>query len=514
MLKLRRSALVVTQFLLGLAVAAPASAQKSKDTLRMAANEAYAILSPYDLGLNEVSPIYEEIYSRLLVYNEHKSQWIPELAKSWKHLNPTTIEFELRDDIVLHSGKKFEADDIVASVEYAIDPAVKIRNKQRYMWVKSIEKAGPHKVIVHLAQPYALDLFSFSYRFVVEDSDILRKLDNKEDYGRVSAASAGPYRLVSMTRNAGYVLERFDKLSPHLAGHRRAPIRRIEVTPILDRQTQVAQIMTGGIDLLRNVPEDAADALAKNPNIKITPTASSDYIYFTLDALARSGRTEFKDVRVRKAIFMAIDREKIAREIVSGGEVAEQLDGICFSFTVACSPSVKPYKYDPAQAKRLLAEAGYPNGFEMPLFAHDPMKDVAVAMSGDLLKVGIKASVQPMTISIYQKARQEGKLTAFVGSHPTAIFPETLEELRTFFGGSNDYWQDPIINNAIVEGGKIADDKQRALTLRPALDRINSEAYILTVSSLPWMFVHTKDVRIGSNDLKSHAVHISDIFWN
>ena len=292
--------------------ATPAAAQKSKDTLRMAANEAYTILSQYDLGLNEVSPIYNEIYSRLLVYNEFKSAWVPELAKSWRHVNPTTIEFELRDDITLHSGKHFNADDIIASVNYAIDPKVKLRGKQRYTWVKSIEKVGPYKVLVHLVKPYPLDLFAFSYRFVVEDSDILGKLENKGDYGRVSAASAGPYKLVSMDRNKGFVLERFDKLSPHLK-HRRAPIKRIEVRPILDRQTQVAELMTGNVDVLRNVPEDAAEALRKNPNIRITPTKGSDYIYFLLDAAGRSGHKELTCACARRSSWRSTAPRSRAR---------------------------------------------------------------------------------------------------------------------------------------------------------------------------------------------------------
>ncbi len=510
-----RKSVAVSAVVLTLALAAlahPTSAQKAKDTLRIAANEAYTVLSPYDLGLNEVSPIYEDIYSRLLVFNENKRQWIPEMAASWEHLDPTTVKFNLRQDITLHSGKHFNADDLVASVNYAIDPKVKIRNKQRYTFVKSIEKTGPYTVLFHLTEEYPLDLYSISYRFVVEDSDILGKLEDKADYGRVSAASAGPYRLVSMDRNKGYALERFDKLSPHFT-HRRAPIGRIEVRPILDRQTQVAEIMTGGVDVLRNVPEDAAGALASNPNVKITSTKSSDYIYFTLDAAGRSGRKELTDVRIRKAIIMAIDRTKIAREIVPGGEAAELLDSVCFPFTVACSPSTKPYPYDPAQAKRLLAEAGYPNGLEIPFYVHEPMKDVATAMAGDLLKVGIKANIQTMTISIYQKARQEGQLTTFLGSHPTAIFPETLEELKNYFDNTNDYWNDPIINGAIAKGTKLADDKQRALALRTALDRINDQAYILVVSSLPWVFVHSKDVRILDNPILAHSVRVSDFSW-
>ena len=155
--------------------ATPAHAQKSKDTMRIAANDQYSVLSPHDLPLDEAAPFYNQIYSPLMVVDEASGKFLPELAKAWRHIDPTTIEFDLRDDITLHSGKKFNADDIMAMIDYAIDPKVKIRSKNRYTWVKSTEKLGPHKFRVHLTKPYALDLFAFTYRFVAEDSDILKK---------------------------------------------------------------------------------------------------------------------------------------------------------------------------------------------------------------------------------------------------------------------------------------------------------------------------------------------------
>src|SRR5262249_7671384 len=128
---------------------------------------------------------------------------------------------------------------------------------------------------LHLTEPFALDLLALAYRFFVEDSEVLAKLDNKEDYGRISAASAGAFKLVSMDRNKGAVVERFEGLAPHLKQYLRAPIKRIEIVQVHDMQTQVAQLLTGGLDLLRNVPEDMAKELEKNPNVAITPMKSS-----------------------------------------------------------------------------------------------------------------------------------------------------------------------------------------------------------------------------------------------
>ncbi len=505
-------------FGLGAALAAallgnPASAQKAKDTLRMSAIDTYAVLSPYDLPLDEASPIYNQIYTSVITMNENTGKWVGLLASDWRHIDPLTIEFDLRNDITLHSGKKFNADDFIAPINYTIDPKTKIRSKNRYTWIKSTEKLGPYKVRLHLTQPFALDLLAIAYRFFVEDSEVLGKLEKPEDYGRVSAASAGSFKLVSMDRNKGAVVERFEGLAPHLKEYLRAPIKRIEIVQVHDMQTQVAQLLTGGLDLLRNVPEDTAKEIAKNPNVVITPMKSSQYTYLMMDAIARSGRKELTDLRVRQAMEMAIDRQQIAKEIVPGGAVAEVMDAMCFSFTTACKYSTKPYPYDPAGAKKLLAEAGYPNGFEMTLYVHEPVKDIAVAVAGYLQKVGIKMSVSPQTINNYVQLREEGKLTAFVGSRPTGNFPEGFDVLDSFFSGSRDYWNDPVIQDAMKKGYQEPDNEKRGEIFKAAFDRNNTQAYVFALSSMPWVFAHSKDVRVEYNPLKANSVEISDIFW-
>jgi peptide/nickel transport system substrate-binding protein len=492
-------------------LAAPALAQKSKDTMRIAANDQYSVLSPYDLPLDEAAPFYNQIYLHAMIFDEKNAKFVPELAKSWKHVNPTTIEFDLRDDIVLHTGKKFTADDFLAMMNYTIDPKVKIRSKNRYTWVKATEKLGPHKFRVILAEPYALDLFAFTYRFVAIDSDVMNKLDNKGDYGRVSAASAGPYKLTSYDRNQGFKLERFEQ---NKIAHRRAPIKYVHIVPVTDDQTQIAQLLTGGVDVLRNVSEENAKELAKQPNIEVTPTASSQYAYIMLDAIARSGRKEFTDLRVRKAVNMAIDRDLIAKKIIPAGDkVGEVMDALCYPFTAACSYTKKPYAYNVAEAKKLMAEAGHANGFDLNIPVHQPYKDVAEAISGMLRQINIRATIQPMNITQYVKNREDGQLTAFVGARPTANFPDTIEVMEGFHQGSRDYWKDDLILKALDDAKKIADPVQRGKVLQPALDRNNEQAYVIPIASLPWVFAHSKEIRIGENPFKARTVDVSDIFW-
>ena len=496
-----------------LALAQPAFAQKSKDTLRIAANDQFGVLSPYDLPLDEAAPIYNQIYTPLWAYNQHTKKYVPIMAKSWKHIDPKTMEIELRNDITLHSGKNFNADDVKATIEYTTDPKVKIRSKYRYTWITNVEKLGPYKLRLHFKAPYALDVLAIASRFYMEDSKILGSLDNRNEYGRVSAASAGPYRLVSMDASKGAVVERFDKLSPHLKPYYRAPIKRIVVSTITDRQTQVAELLTGGLDVLHNLDTATAQSMASHPKVVLTNTPSQEFYYFQMDAIGRSPNKEFKDIRVRKAAIMAIDRDAIIKHIVAGGSAAQKMDAMCFDFTIACEHSTKPYPYNPTEAKKLLTEAGYPNGFEMTLHVHLPAKDIGEAIAGDLRKIGIRMHIQPETIHVYAKLRGEGKLGAFVGIRPTSNFPETSDILASFFRGERDYWQDADILSAMKKGEQIADDAERAKVLGAAIDRNNEMAYILPVSSEPIVYAHSKDVTIKKNLLTANIVEIGDYAW-
>src|SRR5262245_24217697 len=126
-----------------LAGALPAVAQQAKDTLRIALNEFVPGLNPYNLTLDELSRIYRQIYRPLLAKDEFTGAWVPQLAKSWKRIDDTTVEFELRDDVTFHSGNKLSADDVVYIVKFVTDPATRIPGKARFSYIKGVEKTGP-----------------------------------------------------------------------------------------------------------------------------------------------------------------------------------------------------------------------------------------------------------------------------------------------------------------------------------------------------------------------------------
>lgn len=494
-----------------LVMSAPALAQKANDTLRLAIEDPFSVLDSYYVPHAEAGPFTRVMYNYLVRFDEHHGKFVPELAKSWKRTSPTVLEFELRDDVVFHSGNKFSADDVKHIIDYVRDPKTNIRFKNRYDWVAKVEVLGPHKVRITGKKPLATDLSALSYHIPMYDSALHAKLDDKADYGRVSASGTGVYRLVSMDRTKGVVMERFDRFfkSPY----HRAPIKRIHGLWIPDQQTQMAQLLTGGVDVLRDVSVDNAKNIKANPRLEITPTNSKQIMYLTLDAAGRSENKVMTDTRVRKAIIHAIDREAIIKTMVPGGAIAERPPSICFKTTTACRPTTKPLSYDPAAAKNLLAEAGYPNGFDLRFYVLGPVKDIGEAIAGDLRKVGIRASVESLVRSVHVKKRGAGEYTAFFGTYPSASDPDTNNLLNVFFGDNRDYAKDPLIHSAMEKGEAEFDLDRRAAIYTPALNRINEMAYALGFSELPLLFAHTKDVRVDKNLLSAGEIRIGDYFW-
>ncbi len=493
--------------------AAPAWAGKADDTLRIAVTDWWSTLDPYQFPLDEAAVFYQTVYETLASYDERAQKYVPRLAKSWTRIDDRTLEFVLRGDVKFHNGDKFDADDVVATVNYAIDPAIPMRHKEMYDWVEKAEKTGPYTVRITAKHPNPVDLQTIAYQFYILDAKVLAKLDNKADYGRVSRVATGPYKVVSLDQEK-MVLERFDDYWGDLNGPFGAHMKRIVGMPIPDRQTQIAQFLTGNIDVIRNASADTARELAKVPGTEVTPMHDGQLMYITLDALGRSDNKVMTDQRVRKAFMMAIDRKALTKSVIPGGDIADILDGICVAGVVGCASSTKPPDFDPDGAKKLLAEAGYAGGFDLELDVHEPIKEIGEAIAGMVRKVGIRASLRSLPSSLYVRLRGEGKFTAFIGYRPTNARPDMDDLFDFFFNGNRDYWNDPVLKEVQKAGAAEFDAEKRVEIYRRGIDQVNKMNDILPLTDLPMVFVHTKDVRITADPLSPIDNHIRDFYWS
>ncbi len=452
------------------------------------------------------------MYRPLLSRDERGNRWVPELAVSWTRVDDTTYDFQLREDVTFHSGNPFTADDVVYTGNYVIDPKTRIPGKARFSFLKSVEKLGPYTVRFTTNGVIGTTLESIAYDIYILDAKEHVKHAEAGSYGRLSASSAGHYRLVSMDPTKGALLERFENFKGDPAYHR-APIKQIEIIPLPDRQTQVAKMMIGEVDLLRNIEPDAVDFLGKQPGIQVSYITSGGYIYLLLDAAGRSNIPAMKDLRVRRAIAMAIDRKSLAETMVAGASREALPEALCFKTTVACAWSTKLPEFNLAEAKRLLAEAGYPNGLNLPFQIHTPYRQIAEAIAHQLARAGIKTNQELLNITAYTRRRGEGGFTMFLGMRPTATYAEATAVMVSLFGSTRDYSGDPDLAKSLAGAERTFDISARTKIIQAAIDRNNEQLYILPVSTFPSVLVHKSEVAVRQNILSYHDVDITDYYW-
>jgi peptide/nickel transport system substrate-binding protein len=493
-------------------VAGPVAAGPADDTLSVATTDWWGTLDPYQFPLDEAAVFSQSVYETLLRYDERAHRFVPELATSWQKIDDRTYEFQLRSGVTFHNGDPFTADDVVATIQYIIDPSVRLRHKDLFEWVEKVEKTGPMTVRITAKTPFPTELTMIAYQFSIFDGKVLNALPNKADYGRTAPIATGPYKVLSLDQTK-MVMERFDGYwdktkisSPHP--------KRVIVRPIPDRQTQIAEFLTGNVELIRDVPAQMARDLASTPDTVVDARHNGMLMYITLDALGRSDNKVMTDQRVRKAFMMAIDRKELAKTVIPGGEIADILDAICIKAVFGCDSTTSPPAYDPDGAKKLLAEAGYPDGFDMEFDVHEPVLEIGEAISGMLRKVGIRASVRSLPITLYVRLRGEGKFTAFLGIRPVSALPDMTDLCDFFFDGNRDYWNDPEIKAAQQDGNGEFDSEKRVEIYRRLIDRVNTMNYIFPIADLPIVFVHAKDVRIADDALSPITTQVLDYEWN
>jgi peptide/nickel transport system substrate-binding protein len=328
-----------------------------------------------------------------LVGRDRDGKIVPELAESWKLLNDTTWQFKLRKGVLFHDGEPFNAEAVRFTVQRVLDPGQKSPNRANIAEVTKLEVVDDFTVNLTTAKPYApllnrlIDFPILPPKYTAE----------KGDQGMaLRPVGTGPYRFVELVKDDRMVVEAFDR---HWRG---APkIRRILFRPIPEPFTRAAALRNNELDLITNVPPVLARDLEKAAGVKVHRVPSTWMIYLGLNAFKKP----LSDVRVRQALNYATDVDTIIRTVLEGN--ARRTPGPLTPNMFGYDPTVKGYPYDPAKAKQLLAEAGYPDGLEITLDSSEGRyqgdKEIAEALAGQWQKAGFKPRVQVAEWGVYFK---------------------------------------------------------------------------------------------------------------
>jgi len=469
--------------------------------------------------------IHAAVYETLVYYNSRSFKIEPVLATSWTLVQPNQLRLTLRDKVKFHDGSTMTADDVVFSLNRAMaktsnfspyvvgfERIAKVNDRTVDIFTK-----GPNPVLLN--QLTELRIMSKAWaekNNSVEPKDIRNV--NQETFANRNAMGTGPYILRQWVPDQRMVMAR----NPNWWGNAETNVTEIVYTPIKSEATRVAALLSGEIDLLLDPSPQDLPRLRSNANLKVIDGIENRTIFFGLDQFRDElpgsnikGKNPLKDLRVRKALYQAIDSDTLKRVTMrglsqpTGTIVAPQVAG----WTEAVH---KRLPYDLEGAKKMLAEAGYPQGFEVdfacPNNRYINDEEICQAVTAMWARLGVKAKLRTLPLVTYfpMIQRHEASIYMLGWGVPTFDSLYSLQSLTRTIGqgGDGNYNMGRYSNprmDYIVDRVKVETDlpvRNRLLTEGLQLSNDTVSHIPLHNQIIPWAMkknievVHRADNRI------------------
>jgi peptide/nickel transport system substrate-binding protein len=395
----RTAALLATMgFFAGAADAKPLKWARSGDALT---------LDPHAQNEGPTHNLLHLIYEPL-VLRDIDGKLLPTLAMSWRVTSdPTVWEFKLRANVKFHNGSAFDADDAVFSLNRALQPTSGMRGLLTS--VDTVTKADPLTIHIKTKGPnpllpaYLTNLFMMDKEWSEANNTTTVQdfKEKKDNYAVRNTNGTGAYALVSREQDVKTVV----KLNDTYWGKGQFPLGPSEITylTIKSDATRIAALLSGEVDFVQDVPVQDIARLEKTPNLKVNFGPENRSIFFGMDVASPElkssdikGRNPFADKRVRKAMNMAIDREAIKRAVMRGQSIPAGMMAPPFVNGYTKEMDAPP-KVDLEGAKKLLTEAGYPNGFSVTLHCPNDRyvsdEGICQASASMMARIGIKVNL-------------------------------------------------------------------------------------------------------------------------
>ncbi|MBR1270376.1 ABC transporter substrate-binding protein [Bradyrhizobium sp. AUGA SZCCT0222] len=488
--QLRFGAAILAAALVG-AGASPALAQKSADTLRITMRDALPNVDPYYNNLRTGVVMHHQAWDGLVYRNPETFKNEPLLATEWKLPDSTTIEFTLRPGVKFHDGSAFTADDVVYTLNLVSDPASKVSTPANYNWIEKAEKTGDLSVRVKLKRPTpaALDYFAMVVPIYPK---AYREKVGAEGYAKAPVGT-GPYKITKVEAGASIDFERFED---YWAGSPKGKpaIKKMSVRFVPDATTEMTELLASRADWIWNMNPDQFENVNKLPHIAAVRKESMRVGYLSLDAAGRTGADNpITKLKVRQAIWHSIDRQAMADKLVTGGSRVPAAP--CFPTQFGCNGEAATiYDYNPAKAKQLLAEAGYPDGFDLEVASY-VLPQWGSAVQNYLIAVGIRAKLnQLQTAALIQKAKA-GELRTYIGSWGSYSINDVSAFMPNFLdGGADDYARDPDVQKWLIEGGSSIDPEVRNKAYSAVIQRVTQQAYFAPLHTYVTTYGYSKQL--------------------
>jgi len=471
--------------------ALPGAAVAGKDdgTLRVAFSKEIESADRYFSSTREMVILGESIWDSLIYRDPATGEYSGNLATSWTWVDDLTLEFKLREDVKFHNGEEFDADDVVYTVNFVVDPANGVINTAHIGWMKSAEKVDKYTVRINLKAPFPAALEYLSGPVVIYPNEYYAEVGPQGMSAK--PVGTGPYMVESVQSGSEVVLKRNEN---YFDGPKNtAKIERVAVRFIPDVNTQLAEMFSGSLDFLWQVPADQAEQVKAQDRFTVANEQSMRIAFIVLDAEGRSSAdVPTKHLKVRQALNHAINREALVSALLKGAST--RIDSACVKVQFGCEQDVTGYDYDPAKAKALLAEAGYPDGFSITFYAYRD-RPYAEAIMGMLEEVGIKTTLEYINFApLREKRVKEGVPMVFLTDAFNSIADVSSVTSRYFSGGGEDGARDPQVIELVKAGDTVTDPEERKKHYSQAFKRIADEAYWVPLFTYNTNYVLSKEL--------------------
>jgi len=488
-----------------ISAAVPAFAQ----TLRWASQGDPQTMDPYSQNESMTNMMNGQVYERLTT-RDRKLAIAPSLAASWEQTGPLSWRFKLRPGVKFHDGTPFTADDVVFSVKRAAEPTSQIAVYANALG--SVKAIDPLTVEFTLAQVNPIFLQHLDSIFIMsrawcETHKVTKPLDfkNKEEsYAGFNAMGTGPFMLTSRAPGIKTTYKR----NPNWWGKFDGNVQEIVYTPISNDATRLAALVSGEIDFVLDPAPRDVPRLRNTANVKIIDGPENRIVFIGMDQArdkllygnVPGDKNPFKDVRVRKALYHAVDIETMKTKLMNGqsfptGGVTPSPLG---SFN---DPQIEGrLPFDLAKARALMVEAGYPEGFEITLdcpnnrYINDEEICVALATMWSQIKVKVKVNAMPRALYFAKLDKLDTSMYMLgwggaITDAEVAITPVLRNRgdkgIGSYnYGNSKNDKFDAMAAQSSVE----ADPKKREELVKAALREYTSQAHVLPLHRqvIPW----------------------------
>ena len=463
------------------------------------------------MALNETFTLgfQGNIYETLAGY-DGDLKLVPVLAESWENPEPTKWIFKLRKGVKFHDGSTFTADDVIFSWKRSLTPGSDMKGYGAK--ASEVRKIDDYTVEVITPTPNPILPREWSFLFMMSKSwaeknnttEATNVKGGQGNYANLHANGTGPFMVVERQPDVKTVLKRFPD---YWDKNVKTNVDEVVFQPISQEATRVAALISGEMDIVQPVPVQDWQRLEDAPGVKPLTEPEARAIFIGMDQhrdellfSSVKGKNPFKDVRVRQAVVLAVDIEAINKKIMRGAAkplgslVATSVNGYDDSFGT-------PYKPDPAKAKKLLADAGYPDGFTVTLdcpndrYVND--EKVCQAVAGMLARVGIKINLLAQTKSKYfgKILLQAGNQTSMymlgwtpssTDAHNVLLNLAACRDSKTAAGQFNlGGYCNPKVDELTAKIGVETDQAKRNAMIKEAFDIVRNDYGYLPLHQQP-----------------------------